>query len=140
MCRLSDRRELMIGHPRVTSCPSERGRQKSRCRVHTYISASESRGRREKESNEAHRSHPRKLPRPPLMRGFGRHTSKVIAYLRDQVGPPRRVGPLISRYRIGTGWRGVSHGKKGNASSAFCEVIKTVVSATEPSLITSNYS
>ncbi|KYQ50788.1 hypothetical protein ALC60_10112 [Trachymyrmex zeteki] len=24
------------------------------------------------------------------MSGFGRHTSKVIAYLRDQVGPPRR--------------------------------------------------
>ncbi|EZA51800.1 hypothetical protein X777_09557 [Ooceraea biroi] len=37
------------------------------------------------------------------MRGFGRHTSKVIAYLRDQVGPPR--------------WHGVSHGKKGNAGT-----------------------
>jgi len=34
------------------------------------------------------------------MKGFGRHTSKVIAYLRDQVGPCR-AGPLIPRYRIG---------------------------------------
>lgn len=62
------------------------------------------------------------------MRGFGRHTSKVIAYLRDQVGPPRRIGSFIFRYRIGKVVRG--HRKKGSASSDFCEVIKTVVSAT----------
>ncbi|KYN14891.1 hypothetical protein ALC57_12903 [Trachymyrmex cornetzi] len=44
------------------------------------------------------------------MSGFGRHTSKVIAYLRDQVGPP-----------------------------AFREVIKTIVLAEPPPLITANY-
>lgn len=63
------------------------------------------------------------------MKGFGRHTSKVIAYLRDQVA----AGPLIPRYRIvAVAW--VSHGKKENAAllpppaPAFRDVIKTVVS------------
>lgn len=81
-----------------------------------------------------HRSHPRKLSQPPLMRGFGRHTSKVIAYLRDQVRPPRRSLNSSLPYR-----RGVSHGNKGNADPAFREVIKTVVLAEPPPLITANY-
>jgi len=80
--RPPDRRELMIGH---RASHRQRGRQKSRCRAH----AAERKGTGgESRARSAHRSHPRKLSRPPLMRGFGRHTSKVIAYLRDQVEPP----------------------------------------------------
>lgn len=90
--RLSNGRELMIGHPRVTS-NLVRARQRVGVRNPVaQISArvSESRCSGRTKWSEAHRSHPRKLSRPPLMRGFDRHTSKVIAYLRDQVRPPRR--------------------------------------------------
>lgn len=129
MCRLSDRHELMIGH-RASHRPSMHDSVGVGNPIAACTSASNERIERR---TDAHRSHPRKLPRPPLIRGFGRHTSKVIAYLRDQVGPPpRRATPrqsLNSSLPYRRGGDEVSHGKKGNAGPAFREVIKTVVLA-----------
>lgn len=119
-CRPSDGRELMIGHR--ASHRSERARPSAwaseiplpRCigessqrvvgwQKREKTSEREGKRKRRKKSERTPKSSTQ-ITRPPLMRGFGRHTSKVIAYLRDQVGPPcRSLNSSLPYQRSGMG-------------------------------------
>lgn len=113
VCRPSDGRELMIGHR--ASHRAERVSVGVRNPVAAVHRREQSGGRgmaeeRKKQEEEKGKEKERakrtpksstQITRPPLMRGFGRHTSKVIAYLRDQVRPPRRSLNSSLPYRRG---------------------------------------
>jgi len=132
--RPPNRRELMIGHraSHRTQRARQRGRQKSRCRAHNRGTE---RGRRGKPSaKRTPKSSTQITPTAINERLRSPHVESHCVLERSS----RAGGPLIPRYGIGAVARGQPR-KEKKRGPAFRGVIKTVVSAKPPPLITANY-